>query len=79
MDQFNMVKVFSATKHRERDALGFVRDYDGEVVDAVVRQSSDHEFHCLSIIIFGKDNGKRRRAHGRSRDQNRTTSPGRRT
>lgn len=57
---FNMVKVFSATKARDREDLGervteFVREYRGEIVDKVVRQSSDSEFHCLSIILFGRD------------------------
>lgn len=52
------VKVFSATKALERDALGekitawLDRHRDYEVVDTVVRQSSDNQFHCLSIAIF---------------------------
>lgn len=72
MPDYNMVKVFSATKARDRNALGervtsFVRDYKGEIVDTVVAQSSDREFHCLSITLFGRDY-KRRRENGR--DQN---------
>jgi hypothetical protein len=58
---FDTVKVFSATKHRERDDLGRrITDWlakegrGAEIVDAVVRQSSDSEFHCLSIILFLK-------------------------
>jgi hypothetical protein len=56
--QFNGVKVFSATKAKERDELGetvtrWIRsNADCEIVDRVVTQSSDDEFHCLSIIIF---------------------------
>ena len=56
--QFNGVKVFSATKAKEREELGetitrWLRtNADVEVVDRVVRQSSDDEFHCLSIILF---------------------------
>lgn len=74
MQQFNVVKVFSATKAKDRDALGekvtdFVRDFEGEIVDTVVRQSSDREFHCLSITLFAKS-CKRRRENGRPRDQN---------
>jgi hypothetical protein len=54
---FDEVKVFSATKARDRAALGdrvtdFIREFDGDVVNTVVRQSSDHEFHCLSIVLF---------------------------
>jgi len=56
--QFTGVKVFSATKAKERDELGetvtrWLRsNADIEIVDRVVRQSSDDEFHCLSIILF---------------------------
>jgi len=56
--QFTGVKVFSATKAKERDELGetitrWLRsNVDLEVVDRVVSQSSDDEFHCLSIVIF---------------------------
>lgn len=56
--KFDGVKVFSATKFREREGLGerltewIVRNPDLEVVDKVVTQSSDHEFHCLTITVF---------------------------
>ena len=52
------VKVFSATKARERTQLGervteWLHNHEEvEVVDTVVRQSSDNEFHCLSIVVF---------------------------
>ncbi len=54
---FDGVKVFSATKFRERDELGeVVEDWleqnDVEIVDKQVRQSSDHAFHCLTIVLF---------------------------
>ena len=55
---FTGVKVFSATKAKERDELGetvtrWLRsNADLEIVDREVRQSSDDEFHCLSIILF---------------------------
>jgi hypothetical protein len=55
---FTGVKVFSATKAKDRDELGetvtrWLRSNgDLEVVDRVVRQSSDDEFHCLTIILF---------------------------
>lgn len=56
--QFTGVKVFSATKAREREELGEVitrwlkANADVELVDKVVSQSSDNEFHCLSIVLF---------------------------
>ncbi len=67
-------KLFSATKAKDREELGekvtgFLRDYSGQVVDKVVAQSSDNEFHCLTVILFCRDNGKRRREHGRSQHQ----------
>jgi hypothetical protein len=55
---FTGVKVFSATKAKEREELGetitrWLRANAGlEVVDKVVSQSSDDEFHCLSIVFF---------------------------
>jgi hypothetical protein len=59
--QFDGVKVFSATKAKEREELGerLTRWIDehptSKVVDTVVTQSSDHEFHCLTITIFYKN------------------------
>ena len=56
--QFTGVKVFSATKAKEREELGesitrWLRSNgDLEVVDRVVAQSSDDEFHCLTIVLF---------------------------
>jgi hypothetical protein len=55
---FTGVKVFSATKAREREELGenvsrwLKANADLELVDTVVRQSSDSEFHCLSVTLF---------------------------
>lgn len=57
---FTGVKVFSATKQLDRNALGeMVTDWiranpNVEIVDKVVTQSSDSEFHCLSITLFFK-------------------------
>jgi len=57
---FTGVKVFSATKAREREFLGETitewldRYKDIEVVDKIVTQSSDAEFHCLAITLFYK-------------------------
>ena len=58
---FTGVKIFSATKARDREMLGevitdWLRANQGvEVVDRVVTQSSDSEFHCLSITFFYKE------------------------
>jgi len=55
------VKVFSATKARDREELGeaitrWLRANPGfSVVDKVVTQSSDREFHCLTITLFYKE------------------------
>ena len=52
------VKVFSATKARDRQELGDVitewirQNPDIVIVDKVVTQSSDDDFHCLSVTIF---------------------------
>jgi hypothetical protein len=54
------VKVFSATKAKERELLGesitdWIRTHpDHEIVDKIVTQSSDSEFHCLTITLFYK-------------------------
>ena len=52
------IKVFSATKARDREVLGdviteWIRSHpDYEVFDKIVTQSSDAEFHCLAITVF---------------------------
>lgn len=56
--KFDSVKVFSATKAQDRERLGDVitdwlhRNPGIDVVDKVVTQSSDSEFHCLAITFF---------------------------
>ncbi len=51
-------KVFTATKAKDREELGevltrWLRDNPrAKVLDKVVTQSSDREFHCLSITLF---------------------------
>ena len=59
---FNGVKVFSATKQRDRELLGewvtrWLAHNDVEIVDTVVRQSSDSGFHCLTIVLFYRARG----------------------
>lgn len=52
------LKVFAATKAREREFLGeAITDWirlhpEYEVFDKIVTQSSDAEFHCLAITLF---------------------------
>ncbi|MEO8845474.1 MAG: hypothetical protein ABI591_24460 [Kofleriaceae bacterium] len=52
------LKVFSATKAREREFLGetitdWIRTHpECEVFERIVTQSSDSEFHCLAITVF---------------------------
>ena len=51
-------KVFSATKAREREELGelvtrWIREHmEYEITDKIVTQSSDREFHCLTVTLF---------------------------
>jgi len=57
-NQFNGVKVFSATMAQERDQLGekvsaWIAEHPQyRIVDRVVTQSSDEAFHCLAITLF---------------------------
>jgi hypothetical protein len=52
------IKVFSATKARDREILGetitqWIHAHpELEVFDKIVTQSSDAEFHCLAITVF---------------------------
>ncbi len=52
------LKVFSATKARERESLGeTITDWirlhpELEVFEKIVTQSSDAEFHCFAITLF---------------------------
>jgi hypothetical protein len=61
MQPYTGVKVFSATKAKEREELGevitrWLKANPGfEVVDTVINQSSDNEFHCLSIVLFFRE------------------------
>jgi len=58
---FTGVKIFSTTLARDRDALSdritrWLRENPQlEVVDEVVTQSSDKEFHCLTFTFFYRD------------------------
>jgi folate-dependent tRNA-U54 methylase TrmFO/GidA len=57
---FTGVKVFSTTLARDRENMGenitkwLKENTNVEVVDKVVTQSSDKEFHCLTITLCYK-------------------------
>ena len=61
MVPFTGVKVFSTTLARDRDQMGesitrwLVAHPTLEIVDREVRQSSDKEFHCLTITFFYRE------------------------
>jgi hypothetical protein len=54
----NLVKVFSATKSRDRERLGervtewIAANPKVEVVRTSVTQTSDHGFHCLTVVLL---------------------------
>ena len=55
---FEGMKIFSATKARDRETLGDTvtnwmnRHKQYQVVDCKVSQSSDSEFHCVVVALF---------------------------
>lgn len=55
---FTGIKVFSTTLARDREQMGeqitkWIRENPNvEIVDREVTQSSDKEFHCLTITLF---------------------------
>lgn len=57
-NRFESVKVFSATTATDREDLGgrvtrWMNEHkDLEIVDRVVRQSSDEAYHCVTIVLF---------------------------
>ena len=62
--QFTGMKVFSTTLARDREAMGdnitrWLRDNQQlEIVDKIVTQSSDKEFHCLTITLFYRERAR---------------------
>jgi folate-dependent tRNA-U54 methylase TrmFO/GidA len=58
---FTGVKVFSTTLARDREQLSdrinrwLAEHPELEVVDRVVTQSSDKEFHCLTLTFFTRE------------------------
>lgn len=61
MEGFTGVKVFSTTLARDREQMGesitrwLAAHPDLEIVEHQVRQSSDQEFHCLTITLFYRE------------------------
>jgi folate-dependent tRNA-U54 methylase TrmFO/GidA len=61
MERFTGLKVFSTTLARDREQMGesitrwLAAHPQLEVVDREVRQSSDKEFHCLTITLFYRE------------------------
>lgn len=55
--RISLFKVFSATKARDRDALGdrvtaWIQANPGvRILTAIVALTSDYEFHCLSMVL----------------------------
>lgn len=62
MSAFNGVKLFSATMYQQRQTLGeqvtaWLEEARAtrpgfQIVDILVRQSSDRAFHCTTIVVF---------------------------
>lgn len=62
MRAFNGVKIFAATMVAQRQTLGetvtaWLEDARArrpgfQLVDVVIRQSSDRAFHCIAICLF---------------------------
>lgn len=56
--QFTGVKVFSTTLARDREVMGekittwLKENPTAEIVAKEVTQSSDKEFHCLTVTLF---------------------------
>jgi hypothetical protein len=62
--RIDAVRVFSCTKHAEREQLGeritsFIRQLPAgvTVVDKRVVQSSDAQFHCVSVVLYFRVTG----------------------
>jgi hypothetical protein len=62
--QFTGMKVFSTTLARDREVMGdtitrwLQENQQLEIVDKIVTQSSDKEFHCLTITLFYRERAR---------------------
>ena len=58
---FTGMKIFSTTLARDREQMSdnitrWLHDNpQNEIVDKIVTQSSDKEFHCLTITLFYRE------------------------
>jgi len=58
---FTGMKVFSTTLARDREVMGdnitrwLAGNANLEIVDKIVTQSSDKEFHCVTITLFYRE------------------------
>lgn len=58
---FDGAKVFSATMARDRDGLGEMvtawiqANPTKLIVEKIVTQSSDNQFHCIAITLFYRE------------------------
>ena len=63
MERFDGVRVFTATKAKEREELGAMvtqwlqKNPQLRIVDTRILQSSDSEFHCLTMVFFYVEDG----------------------
>jgi hypothetical protein len=61
---FTGMKVFSTTLARDREQMGdtitrwLQENQQLEIVDKIVTQSSDKEFHCLTITLFYRERAR---------------------
>ena len=58
---FTGMKIFSTTLARDREQMGDTitrwlhENQQVEIVDKIVTQSSDKEFHCVTITLFYRE------------------------
>jgi len=61
---FTGMKIFSTTLARDREQMGdtitrwLTENQQVEIVDKIVTQSSDKEFHCLTITLFYRERAR---------------------
>jgi len=61
---FTGMKIFSTTLARDREQMGetitrwLQENQHVEIVDKIVTQSSDKEFHCLTITLFYRERAR---------------------
>ena len=62
--EFSGMKIFSTTLARDREQMGdnitrwLQENQKLEIVDKIVTQSSDKEFHCLTITLFYRERAR---------------------